>query len=426
MIPIKIDPIKRLSGELEMPGDKSISHRALMCGALAEGETVARGVLDCDDCNYTARAFSEMGVRIERDGVNTVIRGVGLNGLKKPGKAVDVGNSGTSMRVLAGILAGQKFDTTLTGAEGLSKRPMKRIIEPLSMMGSDIKASPDGFPPLIIKPHILKSVTYKMPVASAQVKSAILFAGLYASGVTTVIEKTKSRDHTERMLKHFGADVKADRVQVSVSGDPVLKGKALKVPGDISSASFFLSGAALLKGSNIKIRDVSINPTRAGILALLKRMGAVCATVKSRDEFEPYGDIEAACSSLSGIDIGEDEIPSIIDELPIIFVLASLAKGKTVIRGAGELKVKETDRIASMKENLEKMGGRISVSGDSIVIDGVSGLRGASLKSYGDHRSVMAMSIAALTADGSSTIDDIGCINKSFPDFFKLLESIKC
>lgn len=426
MKPIQIKPAKKISGVIDLPGDKSISHRAVMVGAIAEGKTVANGVLDCDDCSYTIRAFREMGVRIDQNAGRATIYGAGLKGLKKPANPINVGNSGTTMRVLAGILAGQEFDVTLTGDSGLLQRPMKRIVDPLAMMGVDITAGPDGLPPLEISGGDVKAIDYKMPVASAQVKSAILFAGLYADSKTTVEEKIKSRDHTERMLKHFGADIEVDGLKVAVSGASKLSAKEVNIPGDISSASFFLAGAILLPGSKIRVNKVSINPTRAGILNILSRMGARFNVVNTVEAFEPYGDIEAEYGPLKGITISAEEIPSIIDELPIIFVLASLAKGRTVINGAQELKVKETDRIASMKENLEKMGGKISVDKSAIVIEGVGRLKGAALRSFGDHRTAMSMAIAALTAEVPSSIDDIECVSKSLPEFFKILEVVTC
>ncbi len=426
MKPTKIVPAAKLCGEILLPGDKSISHRAIMCGAIANGRTVAEDILDCDDCNFTIEAFKNMGVGFERDGRFTTIHGVGLRGLSQPDKPIFVGNSGTSMRVLSGILAGQEFASILTGDKGLSLRPMKRVIEPLDMMGADIHAHPGGLPPLKIGPAELKSIEYIMPIASAQVKSAILFAGLYAKGTTSVVEKIRSRDHTERMMKHFGADIRADGLKTMVKGGCEMSGMDIEIPGDISSASFFAAGAILMKNSKVRINGVSTNPSRAGILDILSRMGAKLRVVNRVDAFEPYGDIEVESGPIKGIVVDGKDIPGIIDELPIIFVLASLAEGTTIIRGAEELRVKETDRIASMKENLERMGGKVSVSGADIIIEGVRRLKGAGIKSFGDHRTVMAMTIAALTADGESSVDDIECINKSFPGFFNLLDVIKC
>ena len=395
-----------------------------MLGAIAKGKTRVRGVLDCDDCNYTIRAFKELGVSIRKDGESTVIDGVGLRGLKAPAGPIRVGNSGTSMRLLAGILAGQHFETVLEGDEGLSRRPMKRITEPLALMGVDIRPARDGHPPLKITGGAVKSINYKLPVPSAQVKSALLFAGLYADGTTVVEEKYRSRDHTERMLKHFGAKVDVKGLAVSVKGGKELVGRSFDIPGDISSASFFLAGAALIKGSKVKVTKVNINPTRAGIIDILADFGAKVKVTNRADTFEPYGDIEVQPGVMKGIVIKESAIPGIIDELPIIFVLAALAEGATVIRGAGELRVKETDRINSMKENLEAMGASVKVGRDEITIEGVRQLKGAKLRSFGDHRTCMAMTIAALTAKGSSAIDDVRCINKSFPEFFKLLEKL--
>ena len=421
----EITPAKRLCGNLRMPGDKSISHRAVMFGSIAKGSTTVSGLLDCDDCRYTIEAFRNMGVSIVGEGGKTVINGVGLRGLKKPAGPLHVGESGTTMRILPGILAGQDFEAVIAGDESLSKRPMNRIVEPLSLMGVDISAGPGGYPPLKVRPGSVKRIDYRMSVPSAQVKSAILFAALYADGVTTVEELSRSRDHTERMMGYFGADLDVDGLKVSIRGGRELTGRTLEVPGDISSASFFMVGAILLKGSRIRIERLSINPTRSGILDVFSRMGARYKIVKRYDAFEPYADIEVESCETRGTVIEKDRIPALIDELPVLFVLAALSKGKTVIKGAEELRVKETDRIASMKENLERMGGRIDIEGGDIVIEGVESLKGAGIKSFGDHRTVMSMAVAALAAKGTSMIDDAGCVNKSFPGFFKALDSVK-
>ncbi len=427
MEPMKLKPSKALSGRIILPGDKSISHRAVMAGSLAKGITTVRGILDCDDCNYTIQAFKAMGVRIAKEGDSTTIEGNGLRSLSAPDKDIGLGSSGTSMRLLAGILAGQDFKATLTADKYLSVRPMKRVIEPLSMMGVDIKGAAGGYPPLRIKGGSVKPIHYKMPISSAQVKSAILFAGLYADGITMVEEASKTRDHTERMLKYFGARIDVDGTKISLKGNTELSARSFEIPGDISSASFFMAGAILLKGSKIRIEKVGVNPTRAGILDILARMGARVKVANKSDLFEPVGDIEVESGGiLRGVSIDEDMVPAVIDELPILFVLASLAKGRTVIKGAGELKVKETDRIKSMVGNLSLMGAAIREEKDVIVIDGVDVLKGSgSLKSYGDHRTCMAMAIAALTAEGESRIDDIECVSKSFPGFFAVLEGLK-
>ena len=418
----KIRPVKKIGGEITLPGDKSISHRAVMIGAIAEGKTTAKNILDCDDCNYTINAFKNMGITIKKEGDDASIEGKGLRGLSKPAGSINVGDSGTTMRLLSGILAGQDFEAVLKGDESLSNRPMNRIVEPLLLMGVDIRSAKDGHPPIKIKGGKVFPINYKMPVSSAQIKSAVIFAGLYSDGVTTVEETFRSRDHTERMLEYFGSDIKTDGLKVAVRGGRELKAKTIEVPGDISSASFFITAAIMLKGSKLYINKVSINPTRAGILNVLDRMGAQVKILNKKNLFEPFADLEVKSGATKGIVIKESEIPGIIDELPILFVLAALSEGRTVIKGVGELKVKETDRIRSMTENLKAMGARIKVAGNDIMIDGVRSLSGASLKSFGDHRTCMAMAIAALAAKSESEIDDIECVHKSFPGFFQTLE----
>jgi 3-phosphoshikimate 1-carboxyvinyltransferase len=418
-----IEPRNRINGEVILPGDKSISHRAVMVGAIARGETCVKNLLDCDDCNFTIQAFQDMGVRIQRrrSGI-TSIRGRGLRGLKRPEKPIYLGNSGTSMRILAGILAGQDFEVTLTGDKGLLKRPMRRVVEPLREMGADVRTEDNEHPPMFIKGERLIPMRYLMEVPSAQVKSAILFAALYARGLTVVKEKIRSRDHTERMLKFFGADIEMKDKTILVRGGKELSGKNLAIPGDISSAAFFIVGATLMPGSRVTIRGVSINPTRAGILDVLKRMGARVRISKRRDLFEPVGDIEVESARTRGVTIPSHAIPSIIDEIPIIAALASRSRGRTLIKGIGELRVKETDRVESIVSNLSKMGADIRVEGDTMVVNGVAELYGTELKSYGDHRTAMAMTVAAMAAKGSSKIDDPECVSKSFPQFFEILE----
>lgn len=420
----KIKPGKKIAGEIAMPGDKSISHRAVMAGAIAQGSTRVRGLLDSDDCNYTIRAFQEMGIAVKKDKDITYIEGKALNGLSRPAKPLNVGESGTTMRILCGILAGQDFETTLVGAESLSHRPMKRVVEPLSLMGVDIKARDHDLPPLVIRGGNVRPIDYRMPVSSAQVKSAILFAGLYAGGATRVEEAAKTRDHTERMLKYFGADIRTDRKGVCVTGGRELSPKELEIPGDISSASFFIAAATLLEGSKLRIENVGVNPTRAGILNVLSKMGARIRIRNKREVYEPVADIDVEHARTRGIIITKEIIPSVIDELPVIFVIAALSRGRTVIKGAQELRVKETDRIGSMVSNLAKMGARIEAKADEVVIEGVSGLHGADLKSFGDHRTCMSMAVAALAAKGESRIDDAGCVTKSFPQFFDLLDRV--
>jgi 3-phosphoshikimate 1-carboxyvinyltransferase len=421
---IKIAPARRLYGRIGMPGDKSISHRAIMLGAIARGRTVVKGLLDCDDCRRTVDAFRSMGVGISLSDGQAAISGVGLSGLKAPKAPIDAGDSGTTVRILSGLLAGQKFDSVLTGSEGLSKRPMERVIEPLSLMGVSISGR-RGRLPITISGGDVRGIKYRMDVPSAQVKSAILFAGLYADGPTTVEEPFRSRDHTERMMEHFGARIKVEGLKTTLRGRKELTGRSLEVPGDISSASFFIAAATLVKGSKVRIDGVSLNPTRTGVLSVLSRMGAKFRVIDKVEAFEPSGDIEVEHAQTRGTVIEPREIPLMIDELPVIFVTAALSKGRTVIKGAGELRVKETDRIASMKENIAAMGGRVSVSGDEIVIDGVDRLKGARLRSFGDHRTAMSMAVAAAASDGPSVIEDPGCVSKSFPAFFRTLEGLR-
>lgn len=411
---------------MELPGDKSISHRAAMIASIAEGVTRIENFAHSQDCVRTVEAFRQMGVEIDLKGDRLVVKGAGLNGLKKPASALYLGNSGTTMRLILGILAGQPFECTLTGDESLSLRPMGRVTGPLRQMGARIDGRKDAeFAPLKIKGGRLKPISYKTPVPSAQVKSAILLAGLYADGVTRVEEKLRSRDHTSRMLQLFGAVVKTEPLAVSVKGKASLSAKDIKIPGDISSASFFIIGAALLKGSSISIKGLLHNPTRSGILDILRHMGADVEILNDDDAgFERVCSLKVNGGPLRGVEIGPEVIPSAIDELPIIMVAASLAKGVTVIRGAKELRVKETDRIHSITTNLTRMGAYIRTEGDDVIIKGVERLKGAELESFGDHRTAMSMAIAALTARGPSTVSGIECVNTSFPAFFEKLKRL--
>jgi 3-phosphoshikimate 1-carboxyvinyltransferase len=419
-----IKPAKILRGTITVPGDKSISHRSLILGAIALGDTRVKGLLECDDCRYTSRALRAMGVGITQKKGITTIRGVGLHGLKKPRGVVFAGESGTTMRLLAGLLAGQDFPSAIDGSLGLRHRPMGRVARPLSLMGARIDMAEGGFPPLKIRPGPLNGIYYKSPVASAQVKSAVLLAGLYADGKTVFCEMHKSRDHTERMLKYLGADIKVNGREVSIKGGRELRAGPVDVPGDISSAAFFIVAATLLPGSRVVIKNISINPTRTGILNVMARMGARISVQKKTAGFEPAADIRVRSGAVKGTVIRSSEIPSMIDELPAIFVLAAHAKGRTVIRGAGELRVKETDRIDSMMRNLVRMGADVYVESDQIVIEGRSGLCGADLAAFGDHRTCMAGVVAALAAKGVSRIDDTRCVSKSFPGFFDALNRV--
>lgn len=421
-----LKPAKKLSGSLILPGDKSISHRAVMLGSLAEGTTFIRNFLHSDDTRVTSEAFRALGITIKEDKDIVMVEGKGLFGLSKPSVELSMGNSGTSMRILMGILAGQPFKSVLTALEGLAARPMRRVTEPLSLMGAKIDGRDDAnYAPITIEGPSLKPINYVSKIASAQIKSAILFAGLYAGGVTSVMEPSRSRDHTERMMKAFGADIEITGLKVSVKGAPKLLSQDIEVSGDISSAAFFMVGASIVKGSKITLKSVGLNPTRAGIIEILKRMGARI-TIDNRREsaFEPLGDITVESANLRGITIAGDLIPRSIDELPVIMIAAAYADGITLIKGAGELRVKETDRINSISATLNDMGAKFGVKGSDIIIEGVGGLNGAAARSFGDHRTAMSIIIAALAAKGETVIDDVDCINKSYPNFITDLESI--
>lgn len=423
---IAIKPAKRsIRGEITVPGDKSISHRAVMIGSIAEGTTRAQNFLNAEDCLATIEAFKKMGVEIRYEADTVTVKGAGLKGLKKPPEALYLGNSGTTMRLLLGILAGQNFECVLSGDDSLSKRPMKRIIDPLRRMGAVINGRDDAnLAPLAIRGGKLRGIDYISPVSSAQVKSSLLFAGLYAEGRTSVTEPYKSRDHTERMLKLFGACLSIDKLKVAIEKSAPLKGREIKIPGDISSAAFFIAAALLVEDSELLIRNVGYNQTRTGVIDIFQRMGGKIEIRNVRDEWEPVSDLIVRSSRLKAVTIEKSEIPRSIDELPIIMAAACFAEGRTVIEGASELRVKETDRINSMQYNLRKMGADISSEGDKVIIAGTGPLAGAELESFGDHRTAMAASIAALTCSEESIIDDIGCVDTSFPQFFNILKSI--
>ncbi|MDP2942794.1 MAG: 3-phosphoshikimate 1-carboxyvinyltransferase, partial [Candidatus Omnitrophota bacterium] len=419
-------PAKKLSGSLTLPGDKSISHRAVMLGSIADGTTTIKNILHSDDTETTISAFRALGIDIKEDEGKISIIGKGLSGLSAPASELFMRNSGTSMRILMGILAGQPFQTTLTADEGLSKRPMGRVTEPLSLMGATIEGQDNGnFAPITIQGGKLKAIDHVSKVASAQVKSAILLAGLYADGTTSVTEPSKSRDHTERMLQAFGAKVSVNGLKVSIEGGARLNPQEITIPGDISSAAFFMVGASIVKGSKITLKSVGLNPTRSGVIDILKRMGAKI-TIENRREVasEPVGDIIIESSQLRGITIAGELVPRSIDELPVVMIAAAYAEGMTIIKGAKELRVKETDRIKSISANLNEMGGKIGVKGDDIIIEGTGNLKGIAVQSFGDHRTAMSILIAGLAAHGETTIDDTACINKSYPDFIRDLESL--
>ncbi|MBI4436006.1 MAG: 3-phosphoshikimate 1-carboxyvinyltransferase [Candidatus Omnitrophica bacterium] len=424
---LTVSPIQKFSKTLPLPGDKSISHRAAMLGAIAKGKTEIRNFLVAEDCLHTVKAFQKMGVETSFQGKDQLtIKGRGLHGLKRPGGPIYLGNSGTSMRLLLGILAGQPFSATVTGDPSLSQRPMRRVVFPLEKMGAAIEGKGgEHFAPLTIRGGVLKGIRYHLPVPSAQVKSAILLAGLYAEGITSVIESSKTRDHTERMLQHFGKKLAVRGLTVSLKGNGELEGSRVAVPGDISSAAFFIVLASALEGSKLIVHNVGVNPTRIGFIRVLKRMGADITLIpkkESREKGEPEGDIEVRGRNLKGTTVLASEIPGLIDELPILMVAGACAKGKTQFQQASELRVKETDRIYSMVTNLRKMGVSIWNESDDVIIDGGKPFHGSTLQSYKDHRTAMSLAVAGrLAQKGKTLIRDVACIRTSFPDFINLI-----
>ena len=424
-----VGPARSLSGEITVPGDKSISHRSIMLGSLARGTTLVRGFLPGEDNHATLNAFRGMGITIdELKGGDLRIDGKGLHGLAEPGDVIDCGNSGTTIRLMTGLLSGQNFFSVLSGDRYLRKRPMKRVLGPLTAMGARIWGRGGGeLAPLAISGGTLKSTEYVSPISSAQVKSAILLAGLYADGVTTVREPHLSRDHSERMLRYFGADVRPFDGGVSVAAQPTLEGREVFVPGDISSAAFYMVAALIVPGAELLIRNVGVNPTRSGIIDILQEMGGSLELLNQRElSGEPVADILVRSSTLTGIEIGGSVVPRAIDEFPVVSVAASFAEGTTIIRDARELRVKETDRIAAMVNELGALGGRVEARDDGMVIQGGESLAGGTVHSHGDHRIAMSMAIAALRARGEVTIDDTACTATSFPDFWSLLDQVCC
>ncbi|BCA79633.1 3-phosphoshikimate 1-carboxyvinyltransferase [Desulfuromonas sp. AOP6] len=423
-----VNPSSGLNGEITVPGDKSISHRSIMLGSLADGVTLVHGFLHGEDNHATLNAFRSMGVEIEiLPGDILKIHGRGLDGLKEPQDVIDCGNSGTTIRLMTGLLAGQQFFSVLTGDRYLRKRPMRRVVEPLSRMGARIWGRQGGqLAPLALQGGKLEGLDYDSPIASAQVKSALLLAGLYAEGPTTVKEPHLSRDHSERMLSYFGARVEPFDGGVRIFPRPDLKGREVHVPGDISSAAFFMVAALVTPGSDLLIRNVGINPTRSGIIDILQAMGGDLTILDPREHSgEPVADIHVKSSVLQGIDIGGELVPRAIDEFPVVSVAACFAQGQTVIRDARELRVKETDRIAAMTSELTKLGALIEPREDGMVVTGGHPLCGGEVTSHGDHRIAMSMAIAAQVASGPVTVDDVRCTSTSFPDFWELLDSVR-
>ena len=436
---MEIKATKGLRGEICVPGDKSISHRSIMFGALAKGTTEITHFLQGADCLSTIGCFREMGIEIENRPEKILVHGKGLHGLSSPSTILDVGNSGTTTRLISGILSGQPFPTILSGDASLNSRPMKRIMEPLQLMGADIESkSGNGCAPLIINSHLkngdkpsLTGIHYHSKVASAQVKSAILLAGLYADGITKVTEPVLSRNHTELMLNGFGAQITTkihddSSATIAIAPCEELFGQNIHVPGDISSAAYFIAAGLLVPDSELLIKNVGINPTRAGILEVCKAMGADITYLNEKtDSGEPTADLLVKTSTLHGTTIEGAIIPTLIDEIPMIAVMAAFAEGTTVIKDAAELKVKETDRIQTTCEGLRAMGTDIIPTEDGMIIHGGKALHGGIINTYLDHRIAMAFAIAGLAADGITTIENSQCVDVSYPDFFETLKRIQ-
>ena len=422
-----LEKVNQLKGNIFVPGDKSISHRSLILGSIAQGETRVYNLLNSLDCLSTLECMRALGVEINRGGNNSLkIEGKGLYGLEEPKDILDVGNSGTTIRLLAGLLSGQDFYSVLNGDASIRKRPMKRVVEPLRLMGADIWGRKNGqFAPLSVRGNKLNPLHYTLPVASAQVKSALLLAGLYATGETVIREPLSTRDHTERMLEIMQADLKISHPEIKVMGGKELRGTDIFIPGDISSAAYFIAAASILEDSQITIRQVGVNPTRTGIIEILKKMKAKIETlnyqVKSN---EPQADLKIEYSKLKGVEIKKKNIPFLIDELPLIAVVATQAQGKTVVSGARELRVKETDRIKAIVNELKKMGADIEEKKDGFIVTGPSRLKGAVCESYNDHRIAMSLAVVALLTEGKTVIKNSECIDISFPGFEKTLQKL--
>jgi 3-phosphoshikimate 1-carboxyvinyltransferase len=418
--------INGLNGKITIPGDKSISHRSVMFGSIAYGETKVTNFLPGEDCLSTISCFRKLGVTIEESDNQLRIIGKGFEGLTEPTEVLDVGNSGTTIRLLMGILAGRPFFSSLVGDESIGKRPMTRVTNPLSEIGARIDGRKDGsFTPISIRGGGLKPVNYHLPVASAQVKSALILAGLQAEGQSIIIEPEETRDHTERMIKKFGGEIHKDNQNIMVKGGQKLTATSIHVPGDISSAAFFLVAGAVIPDSEIVLKNVGLNPTRTGIIEVMKKMGADLEILQNEEtSFEPFGDLIIKTSSLKGTVIEGDLIPKLIDEIPIIALLATQAEGTTIIKDAEELKVKETNRIDTVVNELKKLGAKIEATEDGMIIYGKSVLSGGTVSSHGDHRIGMMLAIAALLCENEAELVNPEAISVSYPNFFAHLNSL--
>lgn len=424
---MRVNPVGSLKGELTLPGDKSITHRAIILGALADGVSEITGALQSDDCRHTAKALSIMGAAVEELGDDRLqILGGGLHGLKEPEEVLDLGNSGTTMRLLAGVLAAQPFFSVLTGDQYLRARPMARVAVPLRSMGATILGREDGkFPPLAVMGTHLKAIDYVSPIASAQVKSAILLAGLFTEGETILTEPSLSRDHTERMFEAIGIPIYRHGLSLRVDGIKRIPAFQVAIPGDFSAAAFFIVAALVIPGSELTLRGVGVNPTRTGLLDALQSMGAEIELSERRViSGEPIADLFVRSQTLHGTEVAGTLIPRMLDEIPIFAVAAALAEGATTIRNATELRVKEVDRLAALAKELRRFGVQIEEYPDGLILQGNSSLSGCHCDSWGDHRMAMALAVAGLAARGSTTISDSSCVGSSFPDFWTRLDAI--
>jgi 3-phosphoshikimate 1-carboxyvinyltransferase len=418
-----------IKGELQVPGDKSISHRAVMFGAIAKGKTTIHNFLKGEDCLSTIRCFQSMGVSIKEEDNVITVEGNGWEGLEEPKEILDVGNSGTTTRLMLGILAGRPFHSVIIGDESIAKRPMKRVTDPLKLMGAKIDGREEGqFTPISIRGGDLESFDYTLPVASAQVKSCIILAGLQTEGKTIIREPLQTRDHTEKMIQQFGGNVTVDNRTIEIIGKQPLEGTDVFVPSDVSSAAFFMVAGAIVPNSKVTLTRVGLNPSRTGIIEVMERMGASLQVEKVSSTGEPYGTVTVETSELTGIEIGGELIPSLIDELPVIALLATQAKGKTIIKDAEELKVKETNRIDAIVKELKKLGASIEATDDGMIIEGSTKLFGGQVDSWGDHRIGMTLAIASLICETDVILEDSAAVNISYPTFFddikKLLSRI--
>jgi 3-phosphoshikimate 1-carboxyvinyltransferase len=418
---LTIRPARKFRGRFTLPGDKSITHRLALFGAVAQGDTRIRNFSAAADCASTLSCLRALGVESTRDGDRVTVRGTGFSGLREPKATLDAGNSGSTLRMLSGILAGRPFRSTLTGDDSLRRRPVERVAQPLRAMGARLQST-DGRPPLAIEGGALRAIDHELKVASAQVKTAVLLAGLQAEGRTSVREPQRSRDHTERLLPAFGVALERDGTRVAVAGGGALRGIEMTVPGDASSAAFLVVAGVLLADSEVHIEGVSLNPGRTAFLDVLREMGASIAVTETLREPEPVGTIVARSSSLRGIEIAPERVPALIDEIPALAVAGAVAGGSFAVHGAEELRVKESDRIATLVEGLQRMGVAVEERKDGFTVRGGARLRGAAVRSHGDHRIAMALAVAGLLAEGETKLEGAECVAVSFPDFFERLE----